>query len=909
MAYAAAISLKNTIERLSSSSHISIVTKYSRRNIKLLYKEVLSLLVVLEELDSNNNIIDRARVDALDGLIREAVYRFEDALDSHVSDQFISQSEGIDADKIHQLMLISVDLKDLKEDIDFFIHTVNEMMKAYTSELHDLLPVVEEEDEDEDVDGDADGSDDFFDSRTEFVENETMMVGLSDLFVEIKERLMDTSAESERVSLSLVGMAGIGKTALANKLYQDSSISSHFERCAFVTVGPEYVLEGVLVDILEQVHDEADEKMDVEGHDILDGLEMMTYTSLKERRYLIMLDDVWHPEIWDDLLSVFPDDNNGSRVLLTTRLLDIASSNWCEIRFLDKKESWDLLRHKVFGEMTCPHELEKPGKKIAENCEGLPLTIVTVAGILSKAERTTEYWNKVAEKQTSVFTEAYDQMFEVLYPSYNYLPQHLKASFLYVGVFPQNCEIRSSTLTNLWSAEGFPDAKSEFVDEKSYVFSEHYTTFLELTSKNVIMSHKESYNRIMKTCSLHSPFWYMCNKEARKNKFFYGVKSLEDSLAEGNMKNQRRLCIRNNVLFAIKDAYDSMESISTVRSLLCTGQYHQYPVPLCSGLRLLRVLDALSIRFYEFPVELLNLVQLAYLAVTFNGKVPPSISRLWNLKWLIINRHWSIISHGAPLQYMPIEIWNMQELKHLQVMGITLFPPTEGSLLPNLLTLLDVSPQSCTKDVLDRIPNLDKLGIRIELSVDDVEPALSCFDHISHLDELRSLKCVVLNPIFKPDIVAPPAPLSIFSSSLQKLNLSGLGYPWEEMRNISLLPNLRVLKLRCYAFRGPKWEVRGNGFRRLKFLLIEDTDLVHWTFRDNPCLYVLESISMKNCYKLEEIPLSFGRFLSKIEFVDCNPKVVACAKMSKKYWDKRYYDTKPLDLDVHSSWDDKKLVS
>ncbi|KAL9170514.1 hypothetical protein ABFS82_04G149400 [Erythranthe guttata] len=556
--------------------------------------------------------------------------------------------------------------------------------------------------------------------------------------------------------------------------------------------------------------------------------------------------------------------------------------------------------------MPCPRELEKAGKKIAENCEGLPLTIVTVGKILSEAEKTTEYWNKVAiDKQNAVFVDAYEQMFEVLYPSYNYLPQYLKPCFLYMGVFPQNCEIPFSKLLNLWLSERFLELEHD-LDSTNY----GVRCLINLVSRSLVMVHEDRrYTDRVNTCRLHSSYWYMCNKEAENIKFFHALKSISDGLAQG-IESQRRLCIRNNVLFGMKDVYDSMASISSLRSLLCTGPYHQYQVPIClEYLSLLRILDALTVRFYEFPMEVVKLLQLRYLTLTYDGKLPSLISKLWNLEYLIVERHLRIIKHVENIQFMPREIWNMEKLKHLKVTGCDLPYPCEGSFLPNLLTLLDVSAQSCTRDVLSRIPNLLKLGIRIELALDNVEP-LCIFDHISNLRNLSGLKCVVVNPRIMSEFVI--APLSIFSSSLEKLTLSGLGYQWEEMSKIaSSLPNLVMLKLRCYAFRGPKWEVHENEFSCLEYLLIEDTDLVQWTVGNRGFFQRLKKLSIRHCYRLVEIPIpeGFNKCLKKVEVVDCNPVVVACAKRLKLDMDSEYYYRSPLVLNVHSSWDDENIKS
>ncbi|KAK6153504.1 hypothetical protein DH2020_013143 [Rehmannia glutinosa] len=662
-----------------------------------------------------------------------------------------------------------------------------------------------------------------------------------------------------------------------------------FQLRAWVKLGPKYQLKEMIQSILAQVSPQVDKTLleEIDGRSLDDYL----YQSLKGNRYLIVLDDVWNKSVWDDMKRLFPDNNNTSLVLVTTRLQRLAHPiNSHKIRFLSKEESWDLLREKVFGQESCPRLLEEAGKKIAERCEGLPLTIVTVGNLLSNVNKTPENWNKVAEYQNSLLDDAYEQVTNVLFPSYNYLDQCSKACFLYMGSFPQNYEISCSELIKLWSAD--------ILFDQNVNRPEVLIMIEDLVYNSLLIPGPKSSTIGIKTWSLHTSFWHLCKREAWKNKFFHVINSYADGLSEC-IKGQRRLCIHNNILFGIKDVYNSMASISTRRSLICTSPPHQYPVPICFSLKLLRILNVLTIRFYEFPMEVMKLIQLRYLALTFYGNFPCSISKfLWNLQYLIVCRHMDIKSFGAP-SYLPMEIWNMKELKHLQIMGSNLPDPCSDTLLPNLITLLDVGPHSCTKGVFGGIPNLEKLGIRIEL-VPNASESFGCFDHISLLENLKSLKCVIVNPIFGPEVVAPP-PLWIFPSRLEKLSLSGFGYPWDDMRMIASLPNLKVLKLRCYAFRGPNWQIEENGFPKLKFLLIEDTDMVQWTMRRRGSIPEFLFVYLKSCYKLEKIHL-IANYLTTIELVDCNPLAVACAQQMK---DEGFV----MSVNVHSSLDDQKLGS
>ncbi|GFP99034.1 putative late blight resistance protein homolog r1b-17 [Phtheirospermum japonicum] len=691
------------------------------------------------------------------------------------------------------------------------------------------------------------------------------MIGFSDDLSTIKNELTDRWP-SKGTCISLMGMAGIGKTTLAKEIFNDPIISKRFDCRAWVTVGLKYRLNTIVHSILAQVNPEVEKIL----------------KSLMGKRYIIALDDVWYGTIFYELKKLLPEEKE-SRILLTTRVEEAAPlGSIHQMRFMNKDESWYLLREKVFGrEKYYPQQLEKSGKKIAENCEGLPLLIVTVAQLLSESEMSAENWDKAAMKQSSVFLDAFEKISRILLPSYEYLPENLKAFFLYMGAFPKNHKIPFSKLVKLWSAEGILAPYSHENPEEVAI-----ECLKKLVSRSLVMVLKTRMHGETKTCGLHSVFWHFCKRVGGESNFFHILNSYTDGFVNG-IKGQRRLCVHNNVLFSIKDVYDSIASISTARSLLCFGPPHQYPVPICSDLRLLRVLDALTIRFYEFPVNVLKLVLLRYLALTFNGNLPRSISTLWSLQF----------------------IWNMNELKHLQVTGSDLPDPRNGASLPKLLTLLDVSPHSCTKSVLEGLPNLKKLGIRNESSPDGDDEPLSCFDHISNLHQLESLKCVAVNPVSRSRVLAPPpASSSFFPESIKKLSLNGFGYPWEDIRVIASLPNLEVLKLRSYAFLGPEWESWEGEFLGLEFLLIEDSDLVHWR-ADDGCFPILKRLVVKHCYKLKAIPLHIGSIenLSTIEIVDCNPSVEASAKQLQRDQSENNYNF--FDVDVRSSWEDGNFKS
>ncbi|XP_057786909.1 putative late blight resistance protein homolog R1A-10 [Salvia miltiorrhiza] len=861
-----------------------------------LYKEVVSFQEFVERLGSSS----RERMKASLAHIAEAIPKFHDLLSLHLLEQYtkvpdqrnrrllrlgLPQEEEEASNQMSRL----IDLRHLKRDIHSFIQTLKKVKEEY-----------EKEDDESTID---------------LCASKTKMVGLSDQRTELKEDLVRAWSGAVQL-LSVVGMAGIGKTTLARKIYQDLDFAEWFDCRAWVAVGREWQLQEIIRIILAQVN--SHEMLSVEDDDERESEYLRE--SLKGKRYLIVLDDVWDAQVWHDIKKLLTTTqqrgvvgSGGSRFLLISRMQEVADRVGSEsgitsldMRLMNKDESWDLLREKVFAAESCSFQLEKTGRKIAEKCDGLPLTIVKVAHLLSGAEKTVEYWNEVAtQEKHQLFRAAYDEVSKVLYPSYENLPQHLKMCLLYVGVFPQKDEIPTSKVINMWLAEGLL-----LQQNKAKSLRKHALKCLdELASSNVMVYKKSTRSsstmsiadKGIKVCGLHYSWWHLCQNEARKSNFYRVLNSRGDS-SEESIKGQSRLCFHKNILLGIKEVYDSMEDncASSARSLLFYGPYSRYPIPLCSALKLLEVLDALNIRFYEFPLQVFELVELKYVALTYDGELPPSISKLHKLQFLIVCPHQHIKSCGAFL-YLPQEIWDIKDLKHLHVTGSDL-PDLGGTPLPNLLTLLDVSAHSCTRGAFERIHNLRKLGIRIELPPDHGGEPLNCFDHVSILKNLKSLKCVVVNPELRSELVPPPT-LANFPVYLKKLALSGMGYPWSEMSKIASLAKLQVLKLRCNAFQGPKWEIEENKFPALEYLLIEDCDLEHWKVATGNFKW-LEHLSIKHCYNLRELHWDCEDNISMIEVDDCDLIVEKQIKEAK--WGKGML---AADFTMHYSWTDGKLKS
>ncbi|XP_058192290.1 putative late blight resistance protein homolog R1A-10 [Rhododendron vialii] len=295
-------------------------------------------------------------------------------------------------------------------------------------------------------------------SNTSKEEKEKVVVGFEEERKILMEQLHSNGEGGRLEIISIVGPPGGGKTTLAKEVYQDPLTLYAFQILAWVVVSQDYdknMKRDMLISILKSASQENHGEYEKSSTDMLGE---KVHKCLKGRKYLIVLDDIWSIEAWNDIKRSFPNECKGSKVLFTSRQLVVQSNDdGCVHRLAPLHEScsWELLQKKVFGMKCCPPQLVDIGKQIAKKCEGLPLAIVAIAGILATKDKTLDVWEEVAKHLSSIIAKNQEGCMEILELSYNHLPLHLKACFVYIGGFPEDYQISVRELIWLWIAEGF----------------------------------------------------------------------------------------------------------------------------------------------------------------------------------------------------------------------------------------------------------------------------------------------------------------------------------------------------------------------------------------------------------------------------------------------------------------------
>ncbi|XP_031104029.1 putative late blight resistance protein homolog R1C-3 [Ipomoea triloba] len=632
--------------------------------------------------------------------------------------------------------------------------------------------------------------------------------------------------------IPLVGEGGIGKTTLAKRVYAHPTTIASFHIRAWVVLSQVPNLKEILIGLLGCISPITSEIYTLDDAQIAEQL----CTCLMGKKYLIFLDDIWTTATWDAIKGYFPENFNGSRILVTTRFTKVAkylSANPYHMKYQTLENIWELFSRKLFRQSQRVPSVEI-AERIVLGCIGLPLEVVVLAGLLAETKESLEIWRDVAETLDRV--DRYDndnRISKILSLSYNYLPPHLKPCFHYFGVFPEDNVIPVKRLINLWVAEEF------LMPHKKMSLEEVAGSYLhDLINRGLVQINELSLDGNLKSCKVHDRVHEVCVREAIKGN---ALCIINDNHAP---KVSRWLSCQTSHWPITQASYGNC-TLDDIRSVLCFGKdvYHSKCRLVYPCLKLLRVLDLSFLKWSRsMPSEITDLVHLRYLSLSTIGSLHElQFLKLKNLLTVIVTS-WM---EKCPL-HLRCDILGLPQLRDLHV------DKRCSQYLPclvkeNLQTFywLKIVSSDDEKQNFRMVPNLKELGIYIE---GQLEP--SYLESLVYLHRLEKLKVEV----GRVERFCLPTG---FPPNLKKLTLRHTYLPWKEMDTIGRLRHLEVLKVKDFAFCGSKWEPSKQGFRKLKALLISRSNLKYWNASSNH-FPVLERLVLRYCWELKQIPINFA---------------------------------------------------
>ncbi|KAA0058598.1 putative disease resistance RPP13-like protein 1 isoform X1 [Cucumis melo var. makuwa] len=345
------------------------------------------------------------------------------------------------------------------------------------------------------------------------------VVGRNDDKEAVIDLLLNSNTKEDIAIVSIVGMGGLGKTALAQSIYNHHSMTNdgQFQMKLWVCVSEEFDLKIIIQKIIESAT-----KKKPKSFLQIDSLQHELRKQIDGKKYLLVMDDVWNEkkEEWLNLKKLLMGGAKGSRILITTRSEQVAKtfdSTFVHLlQILDTSNSW-LLFQKMTGlegrlinqeaELDQKNSnLIKIGMEIVSMLNGVPLVIRNIGGLL-KDNKSERFWLSFKDKELhQVLRQEQDALKEmqlILELSYKYLPSsNLKQCFRYCALFPKDYKIQKDELILLWRAQGFiqPNGNN---DDDNYLVDIGDDYFMQLLSRSFFQEvEKDALGEII-TCKMH----------------------------------------------------------------------------------------------------------------------------------------------------------------------------------------------------------------------------------------------------------------------------------------------------------------------------------------------------------------------------------------------------------------------
>ncbi|XP_052305779.1 putative disease resistance RPP13-like protein 1 isoform X1 [Populus trichocarpa] len=590
--------------------------------------------------------------------------------------------------------------------------------------------------------------------RTTSLVDERGVYGRGDDREAILKLLLSDDANGQNLGVvPIVGMGGVGKTTLAQLVYNHSRVQERFGLKAWVCVSEDFSVSKLTKVILEGFGS-------YPAFDNLDKLQLQLKERLQGNKFLLVLDDVWNEDYdeWDRFLTPLKYGAKGSMILVTTRNESVASVTRTVPTHHLKELTEDncllvFTKHAFRGKNPNDYEeLLQIGREIAKKCKGLPLAAKTLGGLL-RTKRDVEEWEKILE--SNLWDLPKGNILPALRLSYHYLPPHLKQCFAYCAIFPKDYLFEKDELVLLWMAEGFlvRSVDDEMERAGAECFDDLLSRSFSQQSSSLFVMHD-----LMHDLATHVSGQFCFSSRLGENNSSEGTRrtrhlSLVVDTGGGfsstkleNIREAQHLRTFQTLTFVnggpspdfYIEIFHILSKLGRLRVLsLSNFAGADKLLWSTSKLKHLRYLDLFGSNLVTLPEEVSALLNLQTLILQECSELA-SLPYLGNLKHL---RHLNL--EGTGIERLPASLERLTNLRYLNISDTPLkeMPPHIGQLAKlRTLTHFLVGRQSETS-----IKELGKLRhLRGELHIGNLQNVVDARDAaeanlkgIKHLDKLR----------------------------------------------------------------------------------------------------------------------------------------------------------------------------
>ncbi|XP_073013674.1 putative disease resistance protein RGA3 [Typha latifolia] len=730
--------------------------------------------------------------------------------------------------------------------------------------------------------------------------------------VKEKEEIIDILLRTETYGagvavpvLPLLGMGGVGKTTLAQVVYNDERVQSHFSLKMWVCVSESF-------DVVKLTREIFDQACGHSGATSFNRLQEILKEKLSSQKFLLILDDVWNEterQAWDTLKAPLCYGKDGSKILLTSRLLKVArlmgTMDPLELQGLPEDEYWSFFKEQSFGGAN-PEEhprLVAIGKEIASKLKGSPLAAKTVGGLL-KDNLDVDHWESISKSEIWELEKGEDGIMAALKLSYLHLPSRLQQCFAYLSIYPKDWRFEREDVIRMWMAHGMIHHDSRTTKRIEDVGDDYFN---ELVSKSFF--HYDRCTGIYEGTTIREhdrtdDFYELrFNSAFKRYKNYYSIHDLLHDLAESVSKvdcfrmegddsrtiptTTRHLLLVTGHLVKLKE---NTSVLNNLRTLILLGDIFNDVVDgadLQDVIRKLKKVRLLALRYCNIekcPENVSSLIHLYYMDLCGNDKiedlsdeltklyhlqtldlgemnldrVPEGMNKLINLRHLICSN--KIVSKVAGIGAMTC----LQELRNFlvqkdpkfQIVQLRYLSELHGYLRIQNLHCLDSEEEAKEAMLCDK-ENLNQLHLSWGYSERNIKPEEVENGILEGLRPHPNLKELVIS-----GYRGSRSPSWLFFDHYSLTNLVCLTlfdcYALQDLPPLGQLPYLKVLVLRhMSAVKEVNREFHGEkGFpvlERLTFVGLANWEV--WSIdEDVPLFPRLQCLIIKYCEKLEAIP-------------------------------------------------------